>query len=129
MATSALTGTLDVMTSSTDIMTSSADTSAGSAGAATDFLRDLNRLDREIAGLAGAGLAGVGLAGAGADRAASQHDTIRLVSLQYRRATLLGSWDALRLVSASLDGLVGRLGALPDLCLLQGMLALTMHRL
>jgi tetratricopeptide (TPR) repeat protein len=91
----------------------------GSPLLTTDFQRDLDRLDREIAGLAAAG----------AGHVASRHDAIRLVSLQYRRATLLGSWDELRLVGESLGALVGRLGLLPDLCLLQGMLALTMHRL
>lgn len=87
--------------------------------AATDFQRDLDRLDREIAGLAGEGAGPV----------APRHAAIRLVSLQYQRATLRGSWAELRLVGESLGGLLARLGPLPDVCLLQGTLDLTMHRL
>src|SRR5688572_2273484 len=89
----------------------------------TDFQRDLNRLDGEIARLSGEAT------GESAGATVSRHDTLRLVSLQYRRATLLGSWNELRLVGGSLGALVGRLGPLPDLCLLQGLLDLTMHRL
>jgi tetratricopeptide (TPR) repeat protein len=92
---------------------------AGAPVATTDFQRDLDRLDGEIRRLSGE------VAGA----TASRHDAIRLVSLQYRRATLLGSWDELRLIGGALGALVGRLGPLPDLCLLQGLLDLTMHRL
>src|SRR5215212_878443 len=94
-------------------------TAAGAPPATTDFERDLGRLDHEIERLSRGG----------PSAAYSRHEAIRLVSLQYRRASLLGSWPDLKLVGESLDALVTRLGPQPDLCLLQGTLGLTLHRL
>src|SRR6266496_4117884 len=85
----------------------------------TDFQRDIGRLDREIERLACGG----------PSASAERHEAIRLVSLQYQRASLLGSWAELTLVEASVVELVVRLGPQPDLCLLQAMLGLTLHRL
>ena len=94
-------------------------TPVGAPVATTDFQRELGRLDDEIERLSAGN----------ADERPSRHDAIRLLSLRYQRAKLLGSWAELGLVETSLVALVQRLGPLPDLCLLDAMLHLTLHRL
>src|SRR4051794_21406562 len=93
-------------------------TLAGAQTATTDFQRDLGHLDDEIERLSGGG----------PGASPSRHEAIRLVSLQYQRASLLGSWAALGSVQESICALLAQIGPQPDLCLLQGMLHLTLHR-
>lgn len=86
--------------------------------ATSDYASELERIDEDIAALE-------------AETAAGPVDVVKATaaaSRGYQRATLTGDLTALRGVERAIDAAMARFGPWPDLCVLKGNVASTLHR-